>query len=143
MLILMNINGIGRSQEKLTDNLESKPLLVIGFASAREARSAGEIMKELMRTALSLAERMLPIMCRVLGGIFIANGIVSLVIGGFVAFNSHQTPVWKALVLLSLMGIILVLMGLVIWKWFTRFMMWNLQRCRKTWGLEPKLSTMK
>ena len=42
MLILMNINGIGKSQEKLNDNLENKPLLAIGFASARAARSVDD-----------------------------------------------------------------------------------------------------
>jgi uncharacterized ion transporter superfamily protein YfcC len=93
-------------------------------------------MKELLRSVVGLARIMTPIMCRLVGIVGILQGVGVLAFAVFLALRSQQPPTLSGLVMLAAFGIVSIAMGIVIFKWFTRFMMWNLQRCAKAWGLE-------
>ena len=93
-------------------------------------------MNELRKTALGIARIVTPIMCRLFGIVGIIQGIAVLGLGVFLSVRPQQRPTVGGLAMLGLLGIVSIVMGIVIFKWFTQFMMWTLRRCAQRWGLE-------
>lgn len=95
-------------------------------------------MKELLRTHIQIISKLIPSICRFFGVIVILNGVVFLGIAVLVYVKQQEPTSVYTFILMGLGALLAIAMGVVIFKWFARFMVWNLKRCAKAFGLEQE-----